>query len=173
MTLQGIAKLTGRSKSTIFRWYDSCSKMEQETRSKMEQANKTQKAHDFTLEETIEIMKAGKVSDFIITALINETKRVNDQGQPKTNAVSKLTANEEVKELKLMVQNLILSIPEIIKTTIMAMQNTQKQVTADSIKKLEPIKDKAYYQGQWIADKIRKADERKKIAKEDEMDLFQ
>ncbi len=59
MTLNEIAKLTGKSKSTIWRWVESCSVMKQETYSKMEQAKITQKPANFTLDETIGIIRSG------------------------------------------------------------------------------------------------------------------
>jgi hypothetical protein len=46
---------------------------------KMTNALNNGSAADFTIDETIKIMKKGKVSDFIIQALINETKRNNEK----------------------------------------------------------------------------------------------
>lgn len=65
MTIKEVCELTGKAKNTIYLW---CSKIEQAS-SKIEQAKKTNIAADFTLDETVEILRAGKISEPIIEKL--------------------------------------------------------------------------------------------------------
>ena len=57
MNIKEIAKLTGKCETTIRRWITSAKMAE--ASAKMAEAKKTQIPADFTLEETIEIVKAG------------------------------------------------------------------------------------------------------------------
>ncbi len=57
MTIKEIAKLTGKSESTIRNWLASAKTAE--ISAKIAEARKTSKPSDFTLEETIAIIRAG------------------------------------------------------------------------------------------------------------------
>jgi hypothetical protein len=76
MTIREIAELTKTGETTIRRWITSA-KMANELSAKMAEASKTKKAAEFTLDETIEILRAGKMSESLISLLKENAERKN------------------------------------------------------------------------------------------------
>lgn len=85
MTIKEICSLTGKAKNTVCLW---CSKIEQVS-SKIEQAKKTNIPADFTLEEVVEILRAGKVSESLISLL-------RENAETKNKLTFKVSRNEDL-----------------------------------------------------------------------------
>lgn len=70
MTIKEIAELTGKARRTIQDWVtNNTGENRQNILVKTAKADNTKIPADFSLEETIEIMKAGKISEGIISLL--------------------------------------------------------------------------------------------------------
>lgn len=74
MTIKEIAKLTGKNKSTIGRWIEK--NQLQNAIDKLQNAT-NQNPANFTLNETIEILRAGKISESIVSLLKENAENKN------------------------------------------------------------------------------------------------
>lgn len=83
MTVKEIAKLTGKAERTIRTWA-SLAKIA-EVSAKMAKAIQSNVPADFTLDETIGIMKSGTVSESLIDLLIENAKNKNSIIEKKSN----------------------------------------------------------------------------------------
>lgn len=155
MTIKEIAELTGRSKRTIERWI-TCDKVSQATCDKVSQAIKDQMSADFTLEETIEILRAGKMSDRIISLLKENANKKGFEFDIKE------IITETIKGIIPLVQTMIQENNRLLITQL-------RQTTGI----LERPKDKAAYIGEKIAEQIRAKNERKKQVNKTQLYLFE
>ena len=83
MTIKEIAELTGKSKRTVERWI-TCDKVSQTICDKTSQAAKSKCPSDFSLDETLEIMRAGGISEGIMALLRENAERRQAPGGEST-----------------------------------------------------------------------------------------
>ena len=94
MTIRQLAKLCGVGQSTIRRWADTASVKMAEISAKMAKARKTSRAALFTLEETIEIVRAG--GNTTLADLLLENAQRNGQA----GRLSRLPNGKQLEEMR-------------------------------------------------------------------------
>ena len=72
MTIKEISLLTNKTYKTICNWIESVKNTD--ISEKITEARKTSKPAEFTIDEVIEILRIGKVSEFLIDLLIENSK---------------------------------------------------------------------------------------------------
>lgn len=151
MTIREIAELTGKGETSIRRWIE-CAKMADKLCAKMAEALNTKKAANFTLEETIEILRAGKISESLISIL-------------QENAQKKSEVSDKTIQLKIieMMTKLMDRMDRLEMRYIQPPNNLQ----------LEKPKDREDYIGEHIAKQIRAKNERRQAAQKLELYLFE
>jgi len=143
MTVKEICDISGKRKTAVYEWIKIAS-----GNGKIFSGN-----GNYVLNEVIEILRAGKISESLISLLIENAEKSH---QPV----------DRIERLESMIDRLISSIPTLIIETVKALQPQSGQ------KLIEKPKDKFDYQAQWIAEKNRQAATRKLKARQDELDLF-
>lgn len=155
MTIKEIAELTGNGETSIRRWVASA-KMANELSAKMASALQKKKPADFTLEETVEILRAGKMSEGIISLLKENANR------KKFEYDIKEIVSETIKGIIPLVQTMIQENNRLLITQL-------RQTTG----MLERPKDKAAYIGEKIAEQIRAKNEKKEQVNKTQLYLFE
>jgi hypothetical protein len=166
MTIKEIAELTGRARRTIQDWLTNCEPGEicQGILAKTARAEKEGKAADFTLDETIAILKAGKMGENLIAILkenAGKDSRLPDFQNEKLDI--KEIISETMKGMIPIFQTMIQENNKII----------LNQFRQPNQKLIEKPKDKAAYIGEHIANQIRAKQERKEEAAKTELYLFE
>jgi hypothetical protein len=107
MTIKEIKELTNKSYKTICNWCSSVNNSD--ISEKITQAKEKSKPADFTLDETIVILRAGKISESLIS-LLTENAKIKQSNNLTVE-------NNRLDRLEQLVENLINAIPNLINTT--------------------------------------------------------
>lgn len=100
MTIKEIAEIASAGETTIRRWAEIASGKMAGLRAKMAGAQESKKPADFTLEETIAIIRAGG-NETLADLLAQNAK---EKTTPKKKQVSGLPNGKQIEQLRLMMQ---------------------------------------------------------------------
>jgi len=119
MTIKEIASLTGKSSRSIQRWINEASDKMAGLSVKMSDSEKSKKPADFTFDETLSILRAGKVSKDLIDILI---ENMNGKGQ-SVNQSSLLSQ----KDIELISTIVSMTVSKIIQSLDTRMNNIESK----------------------------------------------
>ena len=158
MTIREIAVLSKVGERTIRRWITTLRTKCPGLADKMSGAQKSGTPADFSLDETIAIVRAGGNGTFADLLKDNVTF-AKHEGQPLR--IGKL--EEEIQELKMMVSRLMTGIPSLIASAVQQINSIQMLLPSES----ETLPS-------WVRDIAKRAEEksaRRAVARKSEMQL--
>jgi predicted transcriptional regulator len=137
MTIKEIAELTGKSTRSVRTWVKLTSEESSNVLEKSSNADKIKKPADFNLDETIQILKAGNISEILIDLLIknaNETTKSVTALQPIQNEQVAIQ-NEQVNKIESILSDFMSKLIEKISTQnlIESPKQTRKNITIQEV----------------------------------------